>query len=236
MSSGDDVLQLASRYQTLRAVSVSTTHEFRDSLNAITVNTELLAHTLQAESVRPGDGEVQQRCLRAIRQELGRMAATIGRVLEEGRDDGRPPARVSLGDVTQAAVSLLSSTAAHQGVVLQLERGGTTIEVMGRARDLRQVIMCLAVNALEAMPTGGVLTFGVEREDGTAVLTISDTGPGVPPDLRERIWEPRFSTKPDGPGIGLNVAREVTAAYGGGLTLEQSDRGARFALRFPVIR
>jgi signal transduction histidine kinase len=92
----------------------------------------------------------------------------------------------------------------------------------------------LASNALEAMPRGGDLALSLTRDGAVAVLAVSDSGPGIPEELRHLIWDLSFSTKGrQGLGLGLYVVRSVAHAHGGTVTLDPTDSGARFAIRLP---
>ena len=107
-------------------------------------------------------------------------------------------------------------------VVARLETG--TLPIRGYPDRLRQAFLNVAVNALEAMPRGGRLTVVARREEGQAVVEIADTGPGIPKDALERIYEPDFSTKEGGSGIGLYVARALVELHGGLIRVESPSR------------
>jgi signal transduction histidine kinase len=107
------------------------------------------------------------------------------------------------------------------------------------ARMLRQALLNLVINAIQAMPRGGTVTLGAvqERRDGIAWVRIevTDTGPGVPPELTERIFEPFFTTKAAGTGLGLAVVKRIVEAHKGELSLKSATgEGARFTLRLPL--
>jgi signal transduction histidine kinase len=112
--------------------------------------------------------------------------------------------------------------------------------VLADAERLQQVLINLLANAAEAMANGGELRIltAVERDpDGRTmvVLRIQDTGPGMPPDVRDRVFEPFFTTKEHGTGLGLCIAAQIMARHDGLLVLERSnDRGTVFAIWTPV--
>jgi signal transduction histidine kinase len=108
--------------------------------------------------------------------------------------------------------------------------------VMADARQIEQAVGNLAQNALQAMPEGGRLTLGTRRVRDQVEITVRDTGPGVPEELRARIFEPFYSTKASGTGLGLPLVREITAAHGGQCSLESAPgEGSCFVLSLPLV-
>jgi signal transduction histidine kinase len=100
------------------------------------------------------------------------------------------------------------------------------------------VVLNLVLNALDATPRGGRVRLALRAAGGEAELRVEDEGPGVAPELRERVFEPFFSTKPDAPGgLGLAISRRIAEEAGGALRLEDAPGGGScFALRLPLAR
>jgi signal transduction histidine kinase len=101
---------------------------------------------------------------------------------------------------------------------------------------MRQAFMNLGVNALEAMPNGGVLTVAVmENARGKVVVRFSDTGKGIPKEMRTKIFDPFFTTKESGTGLGLPIAHRIINQHGGDITLEEGEeRGSTFTIVLPL--
>ena len=115
----------------------------------------------------------------------------------------------------------------------------TSLPVKGNAVQLQQVILNLIVNAMDAMSDLPVdqrrLAITTARAEGSAELSVSDTGPGVPPDKLKEIFDPFFSTKKEGMGMGLSTARSIVEAHGGGIWAEnRPGGGAVFRMRLPL--
>jgi signal transduction histidine kinase len=109
--------------------------------------------------------------------------------------------------------------------------------VAGEEERLRQVLINLCLNALEATPAGGKVTVSAGYEGERVWLTVDDAGPGVPPEVRERIFEPFFTTKAQGSGLGLSIVHAIVTQHGGTLEVGSAPGGgARFILRLPVAR
>jgi signal transduction histidine kinase len=99
------------------------------------------------------------------------------------------------------------------------------------------VLLGLLANATEAVPAGGEVALQARAVDGAVEIDVADSGPGIPPELRERIFEPFFTTRTRGTGLGLAIARQIVEAHVG--RIEVGDRpggGARFTVRLPAAR
>lgn len=105
--------------------------------------------------------------------------------------------------------------------------------VWADATQLRQIFINLMTNAVQAMPQGGDLSIRGVYQENEVVITIQDSGPGIPPALREQIFEPLFTTKAKGTGLGLAICRQLMEKHGGSIQLIDSDQGASFELRLP---
>jgi signal transduction histidine kinase len=111
--------------------------------------------------------------------------------------------------------------------------------IAGDEERLRQVVMNLALNALQAVPDGGWLRVSCRpAEDPEAVeILVEDSGPGVPAEIRDRIFEPFFTTKPEGSGLGLPIVQAIVSQHGGTIGVDRApEGGARFAMRLPRSR
>lgn len=100
--------------------------------------------------------------------------------------------------------------------------------------QLRQVLANLITNAIQAMPDGGSLCITGEEQPGYVMITVQDSGGGVPPALRERIFEPLFTTKAKGTGLGLAICRQIIERHGGTIELGDNSQGAMFVIRLPT--
>jgi signal transduction histidine kinase len=99
---------------------------------------------------------------------------------------------------------------------------------------LRQVLLNLVLNAAQAMRArGGSVTLGAAATRDGAVITVTDTGPGIPPDVLPRIFDPYFTTRPDGLGLGLTISRRIVEAHGGVLDVESRPGRTVFSLTLP---
>jgi signal transduction histidine kinase len=130
----------------------------------------------------------------------------------------------------------LRAQADGQKVTLGADLDPNLPKLAGSAQALQQVVLNLTANALQAMPGGGRLDCRTRwlPAEGEAELRVRDTGPGVPAELRGRLFEPFFTTRAEGTGLGLALCREIVRQHGGRIELAESDgHGAEFVVHLP---
>jgi signal transduction histidine kinase len=141
--------------------------------------------------------------------------------------------------ILREAVEVVGPAAAQAGVERTVQIAGPLPPVVADAGLLRQAFLNLCVNAVHAMRDqgGGTLTARASVEGEQVVIEVSDTGPGLEPEVARRIFEPFFTTKAEGTGLGLPIVRQAVEAHGGTVTLEsQPGRGATFRICLPVAQ
>jgi len=210
-------------------------HEIRNPLVSIRTFTQLLPERYEDEEFRSG-------FLDLTLAEIDRISALVGELLSFARPeaDAPPESRVDVTDALERICMLLRSQARGAGVVLELEIDG---EVPNAAIDedrLRQVVLNLIVNAIQASPGHGrvVVSAKAQVADSGAsgiCIEVSDDGPGMSPEVAGRVFEPFFTTRAEGTGLGLPLARRIVAEHGGRLELETNvGHGTRFSVYLPA--
>lgn len=163
------------------------------------------------------------------------------RTLQTFLDFARPPRperrHLSLAPLIERTLALIRGRVEKQKVVLRLVQPTTLIMVEGDGDQLQQLLLNLALNALDVMPRGGSLEVEIRPPDrGQVEIRISDTGPGITPSLLPYVFEPFVSGKESGLGLGLAVSRRIAADHGGSLEASnRPDGGACFVLRLPAL-
>jgi signal transduction histidine kinase len=139
-----------------------------------------------------------------------------------------------LGSCVQAWGTEMQVRAATQGITLQLEGVESLGQVAFHASTLRRVVFNLVQNALDATPNGGTVSLAGQGTATQVQLQVRDTGSGIPAERLERIFEPLYTTKPGGTGLGLYIVREIVAAHGGQITVASVEgQGTTFTLTLP---
>jgi two-component system NtrC family sensor kinase len=173
--------------------------------------------------------------LAVVEEETLRAKEIVEGLLELSRPLPADAAPVDLRALSDEVVSRLAEARLLDGVRVSVDGRASA---PGHAEKLRQVLVNLVRNAAEAAGSGGRVAVRLAEKDGSALVSVEDTGPGVPRERRDRLFEPFFTTKPRGTGLGLAVSRAIARAHGGDLAADVAAEagGARFALTLPLRR
>jgi two-component system sensor histidine kinase AtoS len=201
-------------------------HEVRNPLS--TVKT-----TVQALLATEPMGE-RRDILIGMDDEIDRLDDTLHDFLLYARP--RPPQRIKVliwGMLDR--LGAMASNLLHENKIALVKLGEPDVAVVADPVHLRQVMMNLVLNAVQAMPEGGVLTIRARRDDGAGVVEISDTGIGMSDEVLSRITEPFFTTRHDGTGLGLSISRQLTEINGGTLKFYSAvGNGTTVVLQLPL--
>jgi signal transduction histidine kinase len=218
------------RLAALGDVAAAFAHEVRNPLNAVSMGLQRLRAEFTAE---PADDYT--RFVDLVQGEVRRLNAIVEQFLSLARPMPLAPAPIAMADLLREVATLVDGQAHAAGVQVLLALAPGLPEILADRDRLEQVVLNLALNALQAMPAGGTVTLGAEAERDGMVVTVDDTGPGIPEDVRPRIFDPYFTTKPDGLGLGLAIARRIVEAHGGTIDAGVAPGGgARFRVLLPV--
>ncbi len=206
-------------------------HELSNPLFAMLGLVEFLL-----EETEPGTKAHQR--LELVQQSGLEIRNLLRLLLDFAREPEDELGTVALGEVARAAVALARCTSPARDIAVVEHLDGGAVLVEGSANRLQQALLHLLTNAYRAIPLGGTVTVSVRREGSWAVATVDDTGPGIPGELGERVFEPFFSTRAGsgGNGLGLTLARAIARMHGGDLQAGAAPgRGARLELRVPAL-
>ena len=216
----------------LGELAAGVAHEINNPLFAILGIVEFLV-----KDAEPGTKTYER--LRLVHETGLEIKEIVRALLDFARERSDQFAAVDLRDVARGTVELLRRASSAKGVEIVERYDAERVPVEASRNQLKQVVLNLLANARQAMPNGGIATVEVARRDGRAALTVSDTGPGVPPEVAGRVFEPFFTTKRDigGTGLGLSVSLGIAHMHGGDLELSHAPGGgAAFTLCMPVAR
>jgi signal transduction histidine kinase len=214
-------------------------HEIRNPLTSLKLNLQSIARDAAAGALPPATTRPIQICLR----EIERLDRVVRGALRLGREAGKERVACRLHSVVTEALDLVHAQLDQQRVSVETSLRAPDDLVRAEPEDLKAAFLNLFLNAAEAMPGGGTLsvhTLDLPANDHAASairVRVRDTGPGVPDGLRDKIFDPFYSTKSQGTGFGLPVALRTVEEHGGHLGLEapeNADGGATFVVDLPL--
>jgi len=225
----ENQLALARRLTAINSLTGRVAHEIKNPLNSIALRLEMLRSGMAGESP---DKDEQFAVLSAEIMRLDRVVRTF---LDFNRPVDLNLEPVDLTEIVAEILSFLEPEAAAHSVRISFDRPENPIVVEAGRDLLRQALLNIAVNALEAMGTGGDLAVRIERGENTCTIAIADTGPGIPPDQRGQIFQLYYTTRPKGTGIGLAMAFRAAQLHGGTIELKsEMGKGSEFRLVLPL--
>lgn len=228
-------------------------HELRNPLTAM----QTLVQTARQQP--EGEG-LDERDLQVLEEEIVRLNASIQAFLDFARPPKLQRQPTDVVQLIEKTVQLVTAQADRQGVEIETENGDSIPQLDADPDQLRQVILNLLLNAIDAQPTGGEIQIAVKRvaqnampesgadglpsrpndtvrasESECVVLSIADSGPGIPEENRQRVFEPFFSTKETGSGLGLSTCRRIIEDHGGAIQVDEAAAGGTlFEIRLPI--
>jgi len=223
-------LEHTRRLAELGEMAARVAHEVRNPLNAING----AAHYLSTE--HPLD-ETIQKFTSLIKRQSRRVDQVASDILYAAKPLRLARTRVNLDSVVDQVITVLQDTISDQGIAVTRQCDPSLPQLLADEFQIEQALANIIRNAVEAMPRGGALHIGTSRDsDGVwARITVQDTGCGVHPEDRERIFQTFYTTKTNGTGLGLSIVEGVIKNHGGKIFVEQPEAaGTRIVLCFPV--
>lgn len=205
-------------------------HELRNPLTAVKMLIQTSREDLESRGL-PGED------LQIIEHEIRRLERSLQTFLDFARPPKMEQRPVDLTGIIEQALALMTGRARKQRVELRFEPPASPITLEADPDQLRQLLVNLSMNALDAMPHGGVLSISaVPINPSRAEIRVTDTGPGIAHEIMPRLFEPFASGKETGLGLGLVVSRRIAEAHGGLLQAENLVQGgACFIVRLPAV-
>lgn len=214
-------------------MSAQVTHEIRNPLNALGLNTELLGDEIAA--LDPNHGSDAWALLRSVTQEIDRVTAVTDSYLRLARLPTPHLEREDVGEIIQSLLRFLGEEFATKGIQLSFEVEEGLPEALVDENQLRQALLNIIRNSSEAMEAGGQLEIRVAGRDDAVEMLLRDDGEGIEPAIMGRIFDPFYSTKSQGTGLGLPITHQIIVEHGGSLTCESvPGEGTTFRIRLPI--
>jgi PAS domain S-box-containing protein len=217
-------LDMASRLTALSQLTRGVAHEIKNPLNAITLHLEVLRSRLEEEMPEVG----------VIAREISRLDRVVKTFLDFNRPVQPHLRPIDLNELARDVAGLVTPEAQSRNIRVDLRTPARPGMMNGDRDLLKQAILNVVMNGVEAMKAGGDLTIETRRCGGRIELMVSDTGPGIPPEVQDKIFNLYFSTKEHGSGIGLAMAFRFVQLHDGRIDFSsEAGRGTTFRFSFP---
>ena len=237
LQSAQEKLVEAERMATVGRLSLKVAHEVRNPIAAIELNAELLGDIVGA---RQGpEMEEAGSLVGAIRDQVSALDALTEEYLAFARFPRAQFDEDSVNEMVAAVAEFIKPLAARQGITIAVTTDPAVPSMEIDRTLLRQAVLNLIKNGLEAqaLSKGGTLTVTTRRLDDTVDIAVSDTGPGIAPEVGRRLFEQFFTTKPQGTGLGLSITRQIVEEHEGQIRWTSTPgTGATFTISLPIKR
>ncbi len=224
----EEQLRRSERLSTLGEMAAVLAHEIRNPLGSIRGTAEILR-----DDYRPGDPKHE--FIEIQIKETERLNHVVEDFLRMARQQPMELRDCSIREELETIVTLVAKDAQDRGISLRLEADKEVSAFRGDGEKLRQAFLNIVINALQATPSGGSVIINLNKAESGFVISFHDNGSGIDPEDLQRIFEPFYTTKPDGTGLGLAVTRKIIEGHGGRLDIEsEADRGTTVMVLLPL--
>jgi signal transduction histidine kinase len=219
----------ADRLTAMQTLTAGLAHEVRNPLNAAKLQLELLERRLRRETddrrlVEPGE---------LAQKEIERLTVLLNEFLAFARPPELHIQDCDVSAIVRQVADLERVAAERRGAELVLTASAEQLIALVDAAKVHQIVLNLVRNAIEAVSAGGHVVLSLDGDEQYIRISVSDDGPGIPDAVLPRIYEPFFSTKEAGTGLGMSIVHSLVSLHGGSIELDTSARGTRFEISLP---
>jgi two-component system, sporulation sensor kinase E len=227
-------VQQNNRLATIGQIAAGTAHEIRNPLTAIRGFLQVIGHKMKENGQQKEHGYID-----IMLREISRISSLVGEFLMLSKPRHLNVQSVNVTKVFNDILPIIKNEALLYNIDVMIKRQLTTIPMIEADGELlKQVFLNVSKNAIEAMKDGGLLTIRLKTNEKRkhVVVEIMDTGPGIPPHVLEKIYEPFFTTKENGTGLGLPICRQILREINGEIKIESGPKGTKVKVYLPLIK
>ena len=228
----NDELVRSKTLSTLGQYSNELAHEIKNPLNAINIQMSLLEREISKYDL--GIGEELSDVVKVVKEEISRLNKLAKDCLSFSKSGDLDRTEEDIGRIIEELLSLITPHADLNGVSIYLTMLKDCPHVLVDRDKIKQALMNIILNAIEAMTDGGDIAINISKEDSCLNISIKDTGPGIPDEQHDKIFGLFYSTKSGGTGVGLAVTKNIIHAHGGNIRLEKLVEGVEFIIELPL--
>jgi PAS domain S-box-containing protein len=225
-------LRRAESLAALTTLAAGVAHEINNPLGSISIRIQLLEKMIRMES---SDKNTMVKHLGVVKEEIERLKQIVVDFLFAVRPMDIQLLSEDPCTTVEEVADLIQPEAERKGISVIVKTGKSVPQILMDKRHLKQALLNLIQNAMAAMPEGGRLGVSTEYRNDEIQISISDTGTGIPEDLLTKIFEPYFTTKKNGTGLGLTITFKIIKEHSGDISLESKEgKGSTFTIHLPV--
>ena len=230
----DEVLK-SKTLSTLGAFTAELAHEIKNPLNAMHIQMTVLEREIQdIPKISEKSKKELIETVSIVQKELIRLSGFVEECLNFSKTGELNKRYVDIREILNELVSLLLPQARLNGIQVELEVSSGQSKIKVDRDKIKQAILNIMINGVEAMPDGGKLRVSAKRSGHEIWISCQDAGPGIPDEIKDKIFNLFYTTKDGGTGIGLSFAQNVVQSHGGTIRLEQSSQGSKFVIAIPI--
>ncbi len=221
----------AAHLATLGELSAGLAHEIKNPLAGIKGAIEVIRDSVPAT-------DIHREILGDVLHEVGRIDKIVRDLLNYAKPKAPAHSDILLVEIAQRTMAMVEKSANNEALVMSLHKLTGIPAFTGDETQLEQVLLNLLLNAQKAMPAGGHIDVRLRHDpvEGAVILEVEDDGPGIPEDVRKRLFQPFFTTRTDGTGLGLATCLKNVQYHGGTIEVHSEvGRGARFSVMLPLL-
>ena len=223
-----DEIEMSRRLSASSRVTRGVAHEVKNPINAIVLHLQLLQNKLAQQEPDT------RRHMDIIDSEIRRLDRVVQTLVDFTRPRDLHLEEIDFRRLLEDVALLAAPDAEQHGVTVDLHMPAENLPVKVDIDLVKQAILNVVINGVQAMPSGGLLTISARQENGTALAEVQDQGGGIPKELHDKVFELYFTTKKEGSGIGLAQTYQILQWHYGSVDFESADKGTVFRFRIPI--
>ena len=233
-------MRMQDKMASLGRIAAGIAHEIRNPLTGITTHIYMLQRCADATDVSPKHRQQLQEIIEALQFASDRIESVIRRVMDFSKPSAPQLSPINLNDAIKTAIDLAATTLRKSAITLQTDLLPDLAPCLADRSLIEQALVNLLTNAAEALHTWQgrkIIALQTRMDQGSVVIVVGDSGPGIAPENMTKIFDPFFTTKSDGSGIGLSICQRIITDHRGSLSVGTSPLGgAEFIITLPVSR
>jgi len=230
----EENLHRSMKYSVISKLASSVGHEIRNPLSSLAIHTEIVDNLVSKSVTDEQQLKKIKKSVRVLHSEVDRLNKMIGQFFNLAKSEEIKLTCENTNNLLDEIADIINQQAREKNISIYKQFSDNLPMITVSKDQIKQVIINLILNSFDAMPEGGDLFLETSRNDGRVVISVKDSGIGIPDDVREHIFDLYYSTKPSGAGIGLAISRKIIEAHEGKIYFKSDpNKGTVFSIELP---